>query len=57
VTVRFCISQTISFAASGTDYTLLVPDATITFSPAVTTATTSFDAGTTAGSPPCHRRG
>lgn len=39
-------SQTIAFSAAGTDYTLSVPDAAITFSPTVTTATTTFDTST-----------
>ena len=38
-------NQVIAFSASGTNYTLNVPDSNITFSPANTTGTTSFDAG------------
>src|SRR5262249_9331276 len=37
-------SSTLQFTAGGTPYTVHVPDATITFSPAATLATTTFDA-------------
>jgi len=42
VTLQFT-NQTITFSANGAGQTVNVPDATITFNPAVTTATTSFD--------------
>jgi hypothetical protein len=38
--------QTVTFAASGTNYTVNVPDSTITLSKTTTVATTTFDAGT-----------
>lgn len=40
----FVKGAVIQFSANGVAYNLTVPDATITFSPNVTTATTSFDA-------------
>jgi hypothetical protein len=40
--------QTISFSAAGTNYVLPVPDADITFTPGLTLATTTFDAGANA---------
>jgi hypothetical protein len=38
--------QTVSFSANGTMYTVDVPDSNITFSPAATSASTTFDATT-----------
>src|SRR5262249_22463111 len=43
--------QTISFSAAGTNYVLPVPNADITFTPRVTLATTTFDAGATTWEP------
>ena len=40
----FFQGQTVSFSAGGIPYTLSVPDAAISFDPAATTATTTFDA-------------
>lgn len=45
VTIYFRNSS-IQFTANSTDYMLTAPDAAITFSPAATLATTSFDTGT-----------
>ena len=39
-----CTGQTISFTSGGKNYTLSVPNGTITYSPSYTTATTSCDA-------------
>jgi hypothetical protein len=46
VTIGFQ-NATISFTANGTNYTLAVPNAFITFDPHATSATTSFDPSTT----------
>src|SRR6202008_481442 len=48
VTVHFD-SSTITFDAAGTPYVLTVPDATITFSPTATLATTVFNTVTNTG--------
>ncbi len=45
VTLSF-VNQTISFVANGVPVTVAVPNATVTFSPAATTAATTFDAAT-----------
>jgi len=45
VTVRFD-AQTIEFTAAGTPFTLNVPNASITFSPTATLATTTFNTAT-----------
>jgi hypothetical protein len=45
VTLQF-VNQTISFAANGTNYSVNVPNATVTFSPSTTVATTTFNAST-----------
>jgi hypothetical protein len=42
VTLQF-INQTISFTANGTNYSVNVPNATVTFSPSPTVATTTFN--------------
>lgn len=42
VTIRFT-NQTITFAANGTNFNLAVPDSEITFTSAVSSATTTFD--------------
>ena len=39
----FFTGQTISFTSGGTNYNLSVPNTEVTFSPSVTTATTTFD--------------
>jgi len=41
-------NQSISYTIKGTSYSLAVPDAHVTFSPAATTATTTFDAASNA---------
>jgi hypothetical protein len=45
VTISFT-NQTISFSNSGTSYSLPVPNATVTFDPAATSATTTFNTST-----------
>src|SRR5262249_42226164 len=45
VTLHFT-NQTITFTANGAPVTVAVPDATVTFSPTTTLATTTFDAST-----------
>ncbi len=46
----FLNDSAITFAANGTNYSLAVPAATISFDPAATAASTSFDAASPAGS-------
>jgi hypothetical protein len=40
----FIVNQTVKFTAGGKSYSLLVPNAMVTFSPTATVATTTFDA-------------